>query len=553
MRYINQKFILFVLFCISAYSYAQVTTIKNNSTSSSNISGTIKNSNGILFNSSKIQPGLWFDPNKNGHGFAIEPIGYDDLYFTIFFTYKDDGSPEWYTSLSTLENGVLNINLENNTLQRFVYDFSISPIGISAPNVLDNTVGNNMLSIDFNSEDVASTGACSSSTNKDLIALATWQLGESPLASWCIQPIINLESYPSPYLGGSWWTGIDDDGWGMSIAFANDELIAIIYYYDESGKPRWVIGQAPGFEVGEEISFNLFEVSGYARDEELKDRVYTVAGTVSLTINNNSQNLLVDGLMDIDINYLGVEGGKWVRDKVPITNLTAAHDLKKFITGFESESDFSGFYMTPQAHKNTAFHELSNSIVHSGNYAHKAWITGANPPSNATTDNNHRGYPTVQLQKTEVGSFQTPIYVTLWVWLDIELRVNPTGEDDWFSFATFTDDETDNWSRTVLVNLGHEGFVHLMHTTNQNVKEHIFQTNKISFPKRQWVELKIYLDFSNEGYAKVWQDGQLVSHANISNINNQLAQAHFGFYSAPQLESGVVYNDDLKIEMVRSE
>ncbi len=215
---------------------------------------------------------------------------------------------------------------------------------------------------------------------------------------------------------------------------------------------------------------------------------------------------------------------------------------REFATSFESVKDFDGFYITPQNHLGTTFHELTNLNVYSGNYSHRAWIKGANPTSTPTVNNNHRGYPTVQFQKTKEGSFETPCYVTLRVWLDMELK-----ENDWFSFATFTDDETDNWARTVLVNLSADGFVHLQHTTNQGESSTIFQTSDITFPQRQWVELKIYLDFSDDGYAKVWQNGKLVSHAKIGNITNKLSQAHFGLYSSPHLSTGEVFNDDLKI------
>ena len=228
-------------------------------------------------------------------------------------------------------------------------------------------------------------------------------------------------------------------------------------------------------------------------------------------------------------------------------------EKRQFITSFESVDDFEGFYLTPQGHLGTTYHELSDSIVHSGTYSHKAWITGANPASTSSENNNHRGYPTIQLQNTSGGSFVSPCYVTFWVWLDMDLQANSTGEDDWFSFATFTDDESDNWDRTVLVNLSHDGFVHLQHVPKQGEQEHIFQTSTKTFPQEQWVELKVYLDFTNGGYAKVWQDGELVSHANVKKTKNRLSQAHFGMYCSPQISSGVVYNDDLKIEMVDSE
>ena len=228
-------------------------------------------------------------------------------------------------------------------------------------------------------------------------------------------------------------------------------------------------------------------------------------------------------------------------------------EKRNFTTSFESVDNFSGFYITPQEHLNTSYHTLSDSIVHSGTYAHKAWINGSNPPSTATINNNHRGYPTIQLYKTTKGSFQSPCYITLWIWLDMELKANLTGENDWFSIATFTDDDSDNWDRTVLVNLNYDGIVHLQHTINSGVNDYIFQTSTITFPQREWVEIKVYLDFSTGKYAKVWQNGQLVSHANLDNIENKIAQAHFGLYCPPQMISGVVYNDDLQIEMVDRE
>ncbi len=235
------------------------------------------------------------------------------------------------------------------------------------------------------------------------------------------------------------------------------------------------------------------------------------------------------------------------------TNNTQNPDRQKrtFSTSFENVEDFDGFYITPQSHLNTTFHELNNSKVHSGSYSHRAWIKSYNLES--ASNNNHRGYPTIQFYKTPEGSFQTPCYITLWVWLDMDLKKNTSGEDDWFSFATFTDDETDNWARTVLVNLSADGFVHLQHTTNQGKQESIFQTSDIKFPQREWVELKIFLDFGENGYTKVWQNGKLVSHAKIGNISNKLSQAHFGLYCSPRVSTGEVFNDDLTIIEVDGE
>jgi hypothetical protein len=130
------------------------------------------------------------------------------------------------------------------------------------------------------------------------------------------------------------------------------------------------------------------------------------------------------------------------------------------------------------------------------------------------------------------------------------LRQLSREENDWFSFATFTSDESDSWGRTVLVNLSYDGFVHLMHVPFQGEQKYLFQTDSLKFHQKAWVKLEIYLDFGKDGYAKVWQNGVLVSSANVRGMENKLSQSHFGLYCSPQISQGVVLNDDLKIEMV---
>ena len=224
-----------------------------------------------------------------------------------------------------------------------------------------------------------------------------------------------------------------------------------------------------------------------------------------------------------------------------------------FTTSFETADDFANFYIVPQNYLNSSSHQLSTEVVHSGTFSHKAWIYGANPESTATQNNNHRGYPTIQFQKTTDGVFHTPCYISFWVWVDMDLTAH-TPENQWLSLATLTTDSTDNWNRTVLVNLSYDGFVHLMHVPLQGQRDYLFQTTTVKLPIKQWVRIKIYLDTRpNIGYAKVWQNDTLVSYAKISDGNGTLAQAHFGLYAAPSVSSGIIYNDDLEIKEVEEE
>jgi len=223
---------------------------------------------------------------------------------------------------------------------------------------------------------------------------------------------------------------------------------------------------------------------------------------------------------------------------------------KTFYTSFETIDDFQDFNIVPQNYMNSSSHQLSGEEVHSGSFSHKAWIYATNPESSQIQNNNHRAYPTIQFRKTVGGVFHTPCYITFWVWTDMNLIAH-SPENQWQSFATFTTDSTDNWSRTILVNLSHDGIVHLMHVPYQGQNDWLFQTKSIEFPQKRWVKLKIYIDTRPLiGYAKVWQNDSLVSYAKILDGNGLLVQAHFGLYAAPSVSSGVIYNDDLEIKEV---
>lgn len=233
------------------------------------------------------------------------------------------------------------------------------------------------------------------------------------------------------------------------------------------------------------------------------------------------------------------------------TLITETGEKRTVHFSFESVEEFSNYYIVQQDYKNTT-HDLSAEQVYEGTYSHKAWITGAYQESTALINNNHRAYPTIQFYKDEAGAIIAPCYITMYVWLDMELTEhNP--ENQWLSFATLTGDASDNWLPVVCVNLSYDGYVHLMHVPSQGKKEWIYQTTDLTFPQKEWVKLTIYYDNRTEGYIKVWQNDILVSHAKIDNGNGLLNQAHFGLYASPSIASGVVYNDNITITEVDGE
>lgn len=272
-------------------------------------------------------------------------------------------------------------------------------------------------------------------------------------------------------------------------------------------------------------------------------------------------------------------------ERAHIASLLGAPDVRirrVFRTSFERIEDVFGSYIVPSPYLGTTYHELSASRVVSGAWSHHAWMQGTNPvrPGENT---NHRGYATLQFQRTPEGPFRERVFLELSVWLDVDLA--HAAERSWFSFATLCSYEDDVWPRVHLVNLDADGFVHVMHAPRQaQGLQELFQTRDIRFPMRRWVRLSIFVDYTSDNphggpHLTVWQDGRRVSSArfdprlSLEGVDRSLwpacldgweggriedaearcglrwrggmAQAHFGLYAPPLLDRGEVYNDDL--------
>ena len=237
---------------------------------------------------------------------------------------------------------------------------------------------------------------------------------------------------------------------------------------------------------------------------------------------------------------------------------------RSFTSSFESASDFSGFY-TEKGDAFASAQKFSTEQVKEGRYSHKAWILKARDQNNDSTIFNyrpHRAYPTIQFQKTPQGIFRTPCLITLWVYLDTKLDPKPRGHiSDWFSFATLTPDVTNGWNRVVVANISSTGYLRLVHVPKQGQQIHLYQADALNdpngslkFPYQQWVRMDLLIDFNqSSGYAKLWQNGILVSHALVEGGSGGLSQAHFGLYAAAAVASCTIYNDKLRIIEIKDE
>ncbi len=277
----------------------------------------------ISENSGHTRPnkGMWYDPSRSGHGFVIESIDYQDVYYTMFYTYDTDGTNEWYNSVTTLSNGILNEAYESGTLDRPTWDWENNTFSY------ENNLNDGRLMINFNADQAAAHPACLDGHPHRLLtdsALVTWRI-ENEEATWCIQPIVAETSKPTTDFGGTWWGGFSEIGWGFSIAQSFDSVTSIIYYYDADGWPRWAIGSADNHEAGKPLTIPLLEVSGFGRSEPTIEPVTTQAGEFTVVFFNTTRDEKIDGMGNLELNFLGNAGGSWNRSDFPIAIYSAPH------------------------------------------------------------------------------------------------------------------------------------------------------------------------------------------------------------------------------------
>lgn len=256
--------------------------------------------------------GLSYDPEHSGHGFSVESVG-NDQFFTLFYTYDNEGNPEWYSDLGLFEQGqdeFWKIDNDQDKPIKFTYDYESETV----------IAGNN-------AEQIGSIHHQNCSNNANDIAIrfnVNGALGTvgSDSVEWCSQAIVPLDQRPEQDLSGLWWAGAEDTGWGWSMEFVQREdtvdLVVVLYYYDAEGNPRWLIGTQSDFVIAEEITVSMDMVIGYSRQGEVEDLQLMPAGTMSFTLNQASNNILSAGKMSVDVNYPGVEGGQWQRTDIPV-------------------------------------------------------------------------------------------------------------------------------------------------------------------------------------------------------------------------------------------
>lgn len=267
-------------------------------------------------------PGNWYDRRRAGHGIDLQRYRRDpagDIYFIVFYTYDQNGTPEWFQGLGRLNGDVLLPIADANgrTLTR------VRGTGQGTPD--------SALSGDF-SIDFRRNAECKTDDRADAHALAAmqWSIGGQS-AIWCIEPAIATTQHATPNYSGHWFAPADP-GWGMEVTAVADgdgppTVVAILYYLDSSAKPRWAIASSPDFANGQPLT--VYEAdNGYCRRcAAPTTRTHAPIGRMTLTLTTATREDPPSGANRADIEITPPGGGAPFRKtNVPITLLSEPLD-----------------------------------------------------------------------------------------------------------------------------------------------------------------------------------------------------------------------------------
>ncbi len=211
----------------------------------------------------EIMAGLGYDRAHDGHGFDLHKVG--KRWVLYFYTYDKAGQPEWYLGIGDMQFETI-----SGEFLRFTYDPQADP-----PQTEDTEFSGRFF-LDFS--EAGSARACDDGVAREgaeQLALFEWKIGDES-GSWCTEFLrFGQQAGSNPYLGGSWYAGAEDNGYGVNIAHMDDKLVAIAFYYDSQGSPRWALGVS----TPETALIKLDHFTGFCRLCAPTPLVTTPAGT----------------------------------------------------------------------------------------------------------------------------------------------------------------------------------------------------------------------------------------------------------------------------------
>jgi hypothetical protein len=211
----------------------------------------------------------WVGQSENGWGLSVTQHG--GFQFNVLYVYDAAGNPIWYV----LPGGVWNAN--NTAYTGDLYQPTSAPYSFY--------VSSKFLPGGISGEPIGTATFTYAGSNS---ATLTYKIaGVSGSKSIVRQPLAKDDGLASLQVNDMWWAGIEENGWGMSIAQQGRSIFPVWYTYDNMG--RTVFFAVPG---------------GTWSGSTFKGDIYATASSVWLGVNYNPAQFVVTkvGTMTLDFS-----------------------------------------------------------------------------------------------------------------------------------------------------------------------------------------------------------------------------------------------------------
>jgi len=230
------------------------------------------------------EQGLWFNPDRNGHGFDLEVLG-DNLFIT-WYTYEDDGTPVWYQAAGPFDRAAGTWSAD---FRRFVW--------LAGGGVDSEVVGSAALTFDD-----------ASHARFDWTLEGGARSGSEPMQVLAISLDRTLRDYT-----GTWYDPADG-GWGVSFYSRGDVRVAVLYFYDADRQPRWALGQS---DNAMDSVMPMLSFTGFCPDCTAVPVDSVAAGDLVVTFSDER-----GGVLTSTVAYPGLAASAWPRSEVQIIPLS---------------------------------------------------------------------------------------------------------------------------------------------------------------------------------------------------------------------------------------
>jgi carboxyl-terminal processing protease len=255
---------------------------------------------------------LYYDPEYNGHGFDLSRVG--QKYIVVNYTYRQDASPVWYLATGNSQQGVF--ELDETGYASYTYDYGN---GSTSRHLIEPA----SFTLDYKAGQQQIGCAIDNPSSRESPASLDWQQ-EDLTTRWCPELYRFDNAAPIRNIGGLWYAGETDRGWGVTIRLQGQTLVVVLYFYDQSGQPVWAIASGQVSSSWPEdgpVALDLNEARGYCFSCGKQAIETRIIGRIELSLSDASRSFLDDNWISIEA-LAGDDEQPWVRDHTPLVILS---------------------------------------------------------------------------------------------------------------------------------------------------------------------------------------------------------------------------------------